>query len=88
MRLKLFNEEKAAWKYDICAWAEDYVKQHPGAFMLMLYNTLRVYMKELSHECSLTFAYVISTKLYNGDVKDLQYVTGIQQSFVFYHKKA
>jgi hypothetical protein len=31
-------------------------------------------------------AYAISTKLYNGDVKDDQCITAIQQSFIFYHE--
>jgi hypothetical protein len=48
MLLKLSNEEKAAWKYDIGALADDYVKQHPGVLMPALYNALRAYMKELS----------------------------------------
>jgi hypothetical protein len=98
MRVKLSNEEKAAWKYDIGAWADDYIKQHPGAFIPTLYNTLRAYMKELSDEMGMqeqstlgkkdwrkvvdkgerALAYVISTKLYNGDVKDGQYIAAIQ----------
>jgi hypothetical protein len=50
MWLKLSNEEKAHWNYDVGAWADDYVTQHPGAFMQSLYNTLCTYMKEISDE--------------------------------------
>jgi hypothetical protein len=105
MWLKLSNEEKAAWKYDIGAWAYDYVKQHSCVFMPILYNTLHAFMKELSDEMGMqeqstlgkkewrkvvekrarALAYVISTKLYNRDVKDVQYIASIQQSFIFYH---
>jgi hypothetical protein len=50
MWLKQSNEEKAALKYDIGAWADDYMKQHSGEFMPTLYNTHRAYMKKLSDE--------------------------------------
>jgi hypothetical protein len=46
--LKLSNEEKIAWKYDIGAWADHYVKQYPSVFMPTLYSTLHTYMKEIS----------------------------------------
>jgi hypothetical protein len=50
MWLKLSNDEKAAWNYDIGTWTDDYVKQHPSTFIPTLYNTLHGYMKELSDE--------------------------------------
>jgi hypothetical protein len=50
MWLKLSYDEKAAWKYDVGAWADYYVRQHPGAFMRSFHNVLRGYMKEISDE--------------------------------------
>jgi hypothetical protein len=50
MWLKLSNEEKQAWNYDINSWADDHIRQHPGAFMPSLYNVLRGYMKEISDQ--------------------------------------
>jgi hypothetical protein len=50
MWLKLSNEEKEAWRYDINSWADDYIRQHPGVFMPSLYNVLRGYMKEISDQ--------------------------------------
>jgi hypothetical protein len=78
MWLKLSNAEKEAWNFDINSWADGYVRQHPGAFMPSLYNTLRAYMKEISDQMGMQEQSGEDKKewrkIFDKGVRDLAYI--------------